>query len=272
MIVEILVVVILLTRYCHCMLKQIKKCKEIVEKVIDIILLIISVVFLIVYYADRFNLPSLLGMNKNVDTQNWLTIITTSTASIISSAIGGLIAFGIARNEIGENRRQNDENLRIQNMPMLKYKIKIKKIEYEAIDEEYLMATNCDVTKSSMYKLAIYIENVGLNNVKRIIVDIESSILNEEHRICGDSNLIFIPKDHKIEVNRYLMIENRKKYKLNLKVYYQDVLRNWYFQTIEIIIDINKADNILAENEKVICKVNEEILLNEFNDIDKNIV
>lgn len=105
MILEILIVIIVLIMLCWYWKFKAEKSKEIVEKVIDIVLIVICIIFLIIYYVDRFNLPTLLGMDKNVDTQNWLTIITTSIASIISSAIGGLIAFGIAQKEIEENRR-----------------------------------------------------------------------------------------------------------------------------------------------------------------------
>ena len=53
-------------------------------------------------------------------------IITTFIASIIFATIGGLIAFGIAIEQIKENNMQNSENLRVQNIQMLKYEIKIE--------------------------------------------------------------------------------------------------------------------------------------------------
>lgn len=258
MIAEILIVVIILAIYCYCMVKYIRKTKEAVEKVVDVVFLIIIVVFLIIYYMDRFNLPSLFGINKNIDTQNWLTIITTSIVSIISSAIGGLIAFGIAQNEIRENRRQNSESLRIQNMPMLKYEIKIEKTEYEKINEEYMLITNCIGRESSIYNLRVNIENVGLNNVRKIMVDIESLILKKENRIIGDNNWISIQKNQVIEENRYLVLDRGKKYKFNLKVHYQDIFMNWYFQTLDIICDINKADSSSVTNEKILYKVNDD--------------
>lgn len=157
-------------------------------------------------------------------------------------------------------------------MSMLKYEIKIKKLEYEKPNEEHLMKTNCNVAESSMHKFLIHIENIGLNNVKRIMVDIESPILNKEYRICGDNNLIFIQKDQGIEVCKYLMLEKGKNHKFKMKVRYQDLLMNWYFQTIEIIYNTNKENNNLIEDEKIICKVNQEELVNEFNDNNRNTV
>lgn len=34
--------------------------------------------------------------------------------------------------------------------------------------EEYLMGTNCNAAKSSIYKLMMNIKNTGLNNVKKL--------------------------------------------------------------------------------------------------------
>ena len=35
-------------------------------------------------------------------------------------------------------------------------------------NEEYLMGTNCNAAKSSIYKLMMNIKNTGLNNVKKL--------------------------------------------------------------------------------------------------------
>lgn len=56
-------------------------------------------------------------------------------------------------------------------------------------NEEYLRGTNCNVTKSSIYKLMMNIKNTGLNNVKKIMIDIEFLNLNKEYRIVGDNSM-----------------------------------------------------------------------------------
>lgn len=139
-------------------------------------------------------------------------------------------------------------------MPMLKYEIKIEKIEYEMTNEEYLMGTNWNGVKSSIYKLMMHIKNIGLNNVKKIMIDIEFLNLNKEYRIVGDNNLIFIQKDKEIEEYKYLALEKEKECKIKLKVYYQDVLMNWYFQTIDIIYNTNKENNNLYKLSKTIFR------------------
>lgn len=126
MIVEIIIVIISIIIMNKFMMNRIEKTQEIIEKTISLIVVIISDIFLIIYYIDRFNLPTKLGINTNINTQGWLTIITTLASSTIAAIVGGLIAFGIARDQIKESNRQNNENNRIQNMPLLKYEITTK--------------------------------------------------------------------------------------------------------------------------------------------------
>ena len=97
--------------------------KDQAVKVLYGVCLIISDIFFFIYYTDRFNIPTFFKMNQNVDTQNWLNNISDFISNILSATIGGIIALGIARHEINENNKQNLENNRIQNMPMLKYNI-----------------------------------------------------------------------------------------------------------------------------------------------------
>lgn len=263
MIIEIILVVSSLIILDKWMLKSIKKSKDNIEKIVGVITIIIGNIFLIIYYIDKFNLPTILKINTNVDTQNWLMIITTCIASIISATIGGLIAFGIARNQIKENNMQNSENLRIQNMPMLKYEIKTEGSKNEEIDIEDFIISNCEDKKSRPYDLFISIKNIGLNNVKRILVDFESAMVNDKYRILGKNSLISIEKNETQQIYRYFALESGKEYEMKLKVYYEDVLQNWYCQIVEINYNattISKGSYPLGNVE---CRVNEEVLLND---------
>lgn len=263
MIIEIILVVSSLIILNKWMVNSIKKSKDNIEKIVGVITIIISNIFLIIYYIDRFNLPTRLKINTNVDTQNWLMIITTCIASIISAAIGGLIAFGVARDQIKENNKQNSENLRIQNMPMLKYEIKTEGSKDEKIDIEHLIISNCEDTSSRPYDLFISIKNIGLNNVKRIFVDFESGMVNGKYRILGKKSLISIEKNETQQIYRYFDLESGKEYKMKLKVYYEDVLQNWYCQIVDINYNATTISNGSYPLGNVEYKVNEEILLDD---------
>jgi len=242
MIIEIILVVSSLIILNKWMANSIKKSKDNIEKIVGVITIIIGNIFLIIYYIDRFNLPTILKMNKNVDTQNWLMIITTCIASIISSTIGGLIAFGIARNQIKENNMQNSENLRIQNMPIVKYDIttcKLMAIKPQEIKTKF--------NKDNKYSISIKLKNIGLNIIKSIKVDFDSEINNNKVlRLKGKNTQVSMEKGEEIlPIERCFNLEHAEKpYKMNLIVYYEDVLNNWYKQTVEI-------DYIATENTTV---------------------
>ena len=261
MIIEIILVVSSLIILNKWMLNTIKKSEDNIEKIVGVITIIISNIFLAIYYIDRLNLPTILKINTNIDTQNWLIIITTCIASIISATIGGLIALGIARDQIKENNKQNSENLRIQNMPMLKYEIKTEGSRNQETYIENLIISNCEDKSSRPYDLFISIKNIGLNNVKRIFVDFESAMVNYTYRILGKNNLIPIEKNEIQEIYRYFALESGKEYEMKLKVYYEDVLQNWYFQTIDILYKATKLNNDSYPLGIVEYKVNEEILI-----------
>lgn len=77
MIVEIALVVLSMMILNKWGFKQIDKEKETFEKVLYSIFIVITNIFLIIYYIDRLNLPTKLKISDNVDTQNWLIVITS---------------------------------------------------------------------------------------------------------------------------------------------------------------------------------------------------
>ena len=85
------------------------------------------VVILVIYYLDRYNIPSKFNLTMNINTQNWLSLIGNYITGIISAIIGALVAVWTTIYQIRKNNEQNEkrdkENLRIQNMPILKYDI-----------------------------------------------------------------------------------------------------------------------------------------------------
>lgn len=242
-----------------------KKCNNGGEKTIFIFYVIIISIPIILYYLDLWNIPSRLNSMKNIDSQNWLGFLFTYVSTIVSSVIGVTASIYIAFIQIRKNNEDNEkrdkENLRIQNMPMLKYEIKTTDIDDKKADINHLIISNCDDQKSLTYDLFISIKNIGLNNVKRIIVDFESSIIKETDRIMGENTIIPIEKNEMMDVYRYIALESGKEYQMKLKVYYEDVLQNWYCQIINILYNATKLNNGSYPLGIVNYKVNEEVLI-----------
>lgn len=248
--------------------KLIKKSSNLTEKITYIVSAIIYVSIVIIYYLDRFNIPTQLGLNSNVDTKSWLEIICNYITVMLSAGISIIVTIGMTRYQIKKNNEDNDkrdrENLRIQNMPMLKYEITTTNIEKNKnVDLEHLIISNCEQKNASTYELFILIKNIGLNNVKRIIIDFESTIVNGTYKVIGHNNIISIEKNEHESIYRYFSLERDKKYPMKLKVYYEDVLQNWYSQIIDIQYDATSYNENSLPIGQVGYKVNEEKLISE---------
>lgn len=61
----------------------------------------------------------------------------------------------------------------------------------------------------------------------------------------------------------YFALESGKEYEMKLKVYYEDVLQNWYCQIVDIDYNATTITNGSYPLGTVEYKVNEEILLDD---------
>ena len=247
--------------------RSMRKSNDLVEKICYIVLAVVNSTFLIIYYLDKFNIPTELGWNVNVNTQNWLSFIGTYATGIVSAGIAALVSVFITIYQIKKNNEHNEkrdkENLRIQNMPMLKYEMKTSsnRDDYK-IELEHLIVSNCNEKSMTTYNLFILIKNIGLNNVKRIIIDMESSMMKKIYRILGDNNVVPLEKNEEKEIFRYFALEREKEYLIKLHIYYEDVLQNWYYQVIEATYDATKYNDNSLPIGQINYKVNEEKQIN----------
>lgn len=233
MIIEIILVALSIIIVNKLSFKQINKEKEIFEKVLYIIFIVITDIFLVIYYLDRFNLPSLLKISDNIDTQNWLNIITNCISAIISAAIGGLIAFFVANKEVESNNRQNEENNRIQNIPLMLYEFDNKNTD------NYWIDLDTKIKDGAKGDIKFAIKNIGLGAARNVKINIESNIMNENI----EKNYYILEKD-KTEflsfVGKFIIND---EYYFKFKVSYQDLLLNTYEQDIEFTYKLAQYTN-----------------------------
>lgn len=248
-----------------------KKCEKEGEKIIFIFYVTIIYIPIILYYLDLWNIPSKLNLMKNIDSQNWLGFLFTYISTIFSSVIGVTASIYIAFVQIRKNNEDNEkrdkENLRVQNMPLLKYGIDTeRKCEGDLSD---LIITS--VKDGKPFELNFSFKNIGLNSVKNIIIDYESDVTNSIYRLSGKNNIITIEKGEEIESNHFLSLKLNSATNMKLIVYYEDVLNNWYRQVVNIIYS---ASSVL-EKGKYVGKVkylveNEEKIAE--NDINNDVI
>ena len=127
MVINILTTIIILGIIANFCYINYKKCKDDLEKSLYILLFFVSMVPIVIYYLDRYNIPTYLGWSVNVNSQNWLGFLANYSAGIISAVISAVVLVIVTILQIKKNNEDNierdKENLRVQNMPILKYSI-----------------------------------------------------------------------------------------------------------------------------------------------------
>ena len=242
MIFEIIIISLLFVGCNKYIYEKIKKEQDNIERIVEMTALIIFDIFLGIYYIDRLNLPTYFKINSGIETQNWLNIITTCISSIISASIGGLIAFGIARKQIEQNEEQNKENNRIQNLPLLKYDIDTN-CKGEA-NLANIIISNITGKDTASYCLKVNIKNIGQNSIKQLIVDFESDFISKVIRALGENTQNPIEKDGSIELFRCFQLKKGSNYSIELTIFYEDVLQNWYKQSVKIKCETEPKERI----------------------------
>lgn len=248
-----------------------KKCKTGGEKIILIFYVIIVAIPIILYYLDLLNIPSKLNLMKNIDNQNWLGFLFTYVSTIVSSVIGVTASIYIAFIQIRKNNEDNEkrdkENLRIQNMPLLKYNIDTER-KCEGDVSELIITS---VKDGQPFELNFSFKNIGLNSVKNIIIDYKSDVTNSTYRLSGKNNIISMEKSEEIESNHFISLKLNSTINMKLIMYYEDVLNNWYRQVVNIIYN---ASNVFEKGNyvgKVKYLVENEEKIEESN-INKDVI
>ena len=255
--------------------RAIKKSNSLAEKISEIVLAMVMAVILVIYYLDRYDIPTVLNLGMNIDTQNWLSFIGNYITGVISAVIGALVAvwttiYQIKKNN-EENNRRNKENLKIQNMPILKYDINTERKGTGDLSE--LIVTNKENELGNAYNLNIVLKNIGMNSIKNIIIDFKSSIINNSiYRLLGKNAVNPVEKGEVIELNKYFSLKpSDKYYEMNIIIYYQDVLSNWYKQEISVNYS---ASNVFDKGNcigRLTYEVKKEIEIKEA-EIEKNVI
>lgn len=255
--------------------RAIKKAESLAEKITELIMAMVMFIFLVIYYSDRYNIPSKLNMTMNINAQNWLSFIGNYVSAVISAIIGALVAVWSAIYQIKknneENNRRDKENLKIQNMPILKYDINTEIKGTGDLTE--LIVTNKENELGNVYNLNIILKNIGMNSIKNIIIDFKSSVINNSiYRLLGKNAVNPIEKGEVIELNKYFSLKSLDKYyEMYIDIYYQDVLSNWYKQEVQINYGACDTFNNEGYRGSLTFEVQKEVEINE-NEIEKNIV
>lgn len=222
-----------------------KKCETGKEKIVFILYVITCITPVIIYYLDLWNIPSTLKLTNNINTQNWLSFLSNYTSSIVSTIIGVTASIYLALFQIRKNsedtEKRDKENLRLQNIPLLKYDLK-----EENTKEIKLNELDTDIENGIIQQINLSFKNIGLNTIRKSYIKINSDILNKEY--CFQlSNQSSIEINHETILQFVLKLFVNTTYKFELTIYYQDLLFNNYEQKVvmeyEVLSIHNGRDN-----------------------------
>ncbi len=194
----------------------------------------VMIVFLIIYYLDRYDIPSKFNLGLNVNTQNWLSFIGNYVTGIISSIIAALVAVWTTLYQIKKNNEENDkrdkENFRIQNMPLIKYDCIEGKESKTGLTQ---LDTNIDNNKGVVQQITISLKNIGLNTIRKYYIKVESEILKHEYTFNVNNENV-IEKGQEIIIPFVMRLETSKTYFFEFTIFYQDLLLNTYKQRVQL--------------------------------------
>lgn len=258
-IILVLSVLILSAYYCY---REYKKCENILEETLFIMLFISCFLPVCIYYLDRFNIPTFFKCTENINTQNWLSFLSTYSTGIISAFIGGLLLILITFIQINKNsddiRKRDREERRINNLPLLEYEFDngISCNNIVTIDTSF----NDDINSINK-NIILSIKNIGINAVKKCYVTIDSELFLHKYTFSiGPQGCI--NKDDKKSITFIFKVDNKISTIIKYKVHYQDLLSNWYEQDIEMNYDLEKDTYKLKINPEKYLKKEPNLKLN----------
>lgn len=245
MMISFIIAIFLISIFILLVYKDIKNSETFVEKIVYVIYALIVIVITLIYVLDRYNIPTEFKLASNVDTQNWLEVLGNYCTGIISSIIAALVAVWTTLHQIQKNNEDNDKrdakNLRIQNMPILKFSLNTD--EDISMDMEYVIKTG--IEGGNTYKLIAKLKNVGLNIIKNMKVDFEIDAFNTiKERVIGGNSIVVLDKGEELVIGMYLPLKaSEELYKIRIIVYYEDVLNNWYKQVVSSDYKVTNVSN-----------------------------
>ena len=253
--VTIIIFIIMMVLSICFLCKQFKKNENPFTRAAGIIPLFIVLTTLILFYLDFYDFPSKMGYTQSMNANGWFNYLGQLFASIIS----GIILIWITLYQIDKQNKNNKEDKRINNAPILKYIIQKEKVKTS--DKPYWCLRN-----GNPYSLFINMENIGLNHAKNTRLVVMNDTQKEIGDFIIDGSQSFLKKGENIWLEIILCFNYDKKNKENnvkkikMIIYYDDLLQNKYRQEIDLSIYLKEKLNYFDINS---IEIHNEELINK---------
>lgn len=237
--------------------REYKDSKTFDEKMIFWLLLFIFIFPLILYYMDRYNIPSVFKWINNDESNKWFDFITTYFSSIIGATIGAVALILMTIHEFENQNKSSKEERRINNLPFISYNFEVYD-DYNTTNFHELKTINKKLDKIF---LKIQLKNIGMNTIRKCYVNIDSELINDNYDYMIDEQELIEKSMEKNIMFKIPVYKRNNTLKINIK--YQDILFNWYKQTVTLNIDNIIFDEASIFEGNITKSVFDEMLLDE---------
>ncbi len=258
MIADIIIAAVFLGIIIYIVRRDFKNCETFFEQAIYIILILSCLLVSSLYILDRFNIPSYFHWGNNINTQNWLSILTNFSTTMLAETLGGVILFFITMRQIKMNNEDNlkrdKEERRINNMPLLSYQFDYNSnISYET---HFLHPLNRK-TDWGYVRQCFSIKNIGMNSVRNCYVQLLCDTLELDTTYSlGIQGTLDKSEEKGIEFNIPIW---DGRHDIKMIVFYEDLVHNWYQQNINFQYIVFQYKIISHES----YNISEETLISE---------
>ena len=237
MIIELIIAIFIYIIVSNIIKRIYDRCESMVERVGLVLYGLIIGVPIAIYYLDRWNVIEFLGFMKNIEGDMWFEYISNYTSSVIGAILSSVISIYLVFYQIDKNNedteKRDKENLRIQNLPILKYTFDNKTDVASEISNYAFFTDGCN----NSYPGTLIIKNIGLNNIKNVKVDMIINDYNVKERVVGKDTLEVLEKGEELRIHKLFPFNSdNKSHRIEYIIHYQDLLSNWYIQEVNLNI------------------------------------
>ena len=142
------------------------------------------------------------------------------------------------RETSNDNIRLNNETQRMQNLPYLQYDFTNEIIDKNLCSDKIKLITiNDNNNDNDSIDFTIKIKNIGLNTARKVIFELKSDLFEKEE-YSELQNQGMIEKNETKEKEVIILNVAKGTHRIEIIVYYQDLLKNWYSQKIYLVISV----------------------------------
>lgn len=223
----IIIIIITIISIFKC-IKMYKESKSFVERILYILFLIVYFIPIIIYYLDRYDIPTKFGYTNGIETNRWFEFVSSYIVGIVGAIISGVILVLITLKQIRIQIENNNDDKRIQNAPIFDYILSNQITVNCKYNHEIKLKEDGD-----LHHIFFKIENIGLNHGRNIniLIKVDDEV-DRAFSLNGYQSFIRKEEFVWIDLIFHLDVNNENDRKIVIEVYYDDLINNRYVQKI----------------------------------------